>query len=88
MRVVTSCCLVLALGASTLAGQAKPSDRALVLTGVTVVDVRGGRLLPDQVVVVAANRIAAGPPAPSGRRAPHGRYRRRQSLRARREHGE
>ena len=65
-----------AIGAASLAflgacssGGGTPAQ--IVITNVTIIDVAGGRRLPDQTVVVAGNRItAAGPssstPAPRG----------------------
>lgn len=48
-----------ALVAPTLRAQERPAGPRLVLTGVTVVDVRQGRLLHDHAVVVEGNRIVA-----------------------------
>ena len=48
-----------ALVAPPLFAQTTPPGQTLVLTGVTVVDVREGRLVPNQIVAVKGNRIDA-----------------------------
>lgn len=48
-----------ALVAPALFAQGAPAGQTLVLTGVTVVDVREGRLVPNRTVVVKGNRIDA-----------------------------
>lgn len=53
-----------AFAASTLTGQTPVRQSVVTIANVTVVDVRNGRLLPDQTVVVTDGRIAAVSPAP------------------------
>jgi hypothetical protein len=57
--------LALVTLATPLAGaaQAQPAARDLAITRVAVVDVEGGRILPDQVVLVRGNRIVSVQPA-------------------------
>jgi imidazolonepropionase-like amidohydrolase len=60
-------CVLLSLGGVPPLAQKKPSDRMLVVTGVTVVDVRTGTLAPDSVVVIDGNRITDVAPAKQAR---------------------
>ena len=67
-----------ALLSSTVAAQRETPPATTALTGVTVVDVRAGRLVPYQTVVVVGNRITAVRPhnasaVPPGARVIDGR---------------
>jgi imidazolonepropionase-like amidohydrolase len=66
-RTYLALAVAAALVARPLPAQETPAGQRLVLTGVTVVDVREGRLLPDRTVVVVGDRIVAvgaGDPTP------------------------
>ena len=47
------------LSVQAICAQAAPTGQRLVITGVTVVDVRDGRLMPGRTVVVAGSRIVS-----------------------------
>jgi hypothetical protein len=65
--VFTLCLAANAFGASTLTGQTSDRQTDVAIANVTVADVRNGRLLPDQTVVVTDGRIAAVSPASDAR---------------------
>ena len=59
LPITLTLALSAALVAPPLSAQGTPAGRTLVLTGVTVVDVREGRLLTGRDVVLTGNRIRA-----------------------------
>ena len=56
-------CLLLCLGARQTGVQPPRVEKPLVITHVSVVDVRAGRLLPDQSVVISGERILSVKPS-------------------------
>jgi imidazolonepropionase-like amidohydrolase len=59
LRTFLPLAVSVAFAAPALFAQGTPAGQTLVLTGVTVVDVREGRLVRSQTVVVKGNRIEA-----------------------------
>ena len=56
-------CLLLCLAAGQAGAQTPRVEKSLVITHVSVVDVRAGRLLPDQSVVISGERIVSVGPS-------------------------
>lgn len=59
LAVLSIALIANAFAAAASRGQTPVSDTTVAIASVTVVDVRDGRLLPDQTVIVTGNRIAS-----------------------------